>query len=62
MEVSQADGFRLLEVLPGHAPEPLTCRLFNADIKDWKDRYIALSYTWGQPVPENVQHSIILNG
>ncbi|PVI03648.1 HET-domain-containing protein [Periconia macrospinosa] len=47
--------FRLLEVFPGTASDPLVCRLIPTTIQDAQAKYEATSYTWGAPAnPETI--------
>ncbi|KAL7896603.1 heterokaryon incompatibility domain-containing protein [Trichoderma sp. TUCIM 5745] len=40
---------RILSVQPGKDDEPLKATLFKRKLEDVRDRYEALSYTWGNP-------------
>ena len=44
---SNPDSFRLLKLLPGQSSGAVQCELFVASIQEQKNRYTALSYTWG---------------
>lgn len=41
-------SFRILELLPGHEGDDLSCLLHSADWSNARD-YEAISYAWGDP-------------
>ena len=40
------DAIRLLELFPGQAGDPITCRLHTTNLREAASRYSALSYSW----------------
>jgi hypothetical protein len=44
---SSRDSFRLCKLMPGSDDAPVRCELINGSVSAQKDRFVALSYTWG---------------
>ncbi|KPI35740.1 uncharacterized protein AB675_1296 [Cyphellophora attinorum] len=56
--LKEDDSIRLLTLLPGSRGSPISCRLEEVRLSS-KPEYMALSYTWGEPVLTN---TISING
>ncbi|QUC22855.1 uncharacterized protein UV8b_07096 [Ustilaginoidea virens] len=54
-----AQGFRLLTILPGCGSSPVRCSLRCHSVDDKSLKYTAISYSWGNDQPS---HAIIVNG
>jgi Heterokaryon incompatibility protein (HET) len=52
------DAFRLLKLYPGSEGSPIRCKLFNARVSRWKQKYTAGSYVWG---PKKHRKAIFVN-
>jgi hypothetical protein len=53
------DSFRLCRLLPAEPEAPINCELIHGEISSEKEKYLALSYTWGE---RSEQRWIRLNG
>ena len=52
------DAIRILVIEPGNFSSPLVCSLTSVAFSS-KPRYVALSYTWGDPHPDSAALPIV---